>query len=283
MIKLDFPDILETISEFKIEGRSDSAAFLCWYLSKYYRLDDIEAIDSICDENGDKGIDGIYINETDNAIDIFQAKISQKASKTIGDTVLKEFLGSLSQFKDKESVKSILETSGDTQLVKLINRMGIIDKIGIYEIRGRFLSNIDIDTNGEVFLQTAPQIKFVGKTKLIDEYITDSRSTLVTDEISFNLFGIDTAQYEIDEKTKCIVAPIKSLELVKMKGIGDQSVFDANIRGHLGNTKVNKDIVNSVRNKSIHRLFPLFHNGITVICDKFDLNEETGTLNPSVA
>jgi len=77
MLKLDFPDILETISDFKIQGRSDSAAFLCWYLSKYYRLDDIEAVDTICDENGDKGIDGVYLNETDNSIDIFQTKIIQ--------------------------------------------------------------------------------------------------------------------------------------------------------------------------------------------------------------
>jgi hypothetical protein len=34
-----------------------------WYLEKYFRLDPQLAIDSVCDNNGDKGVDGIYLYE----------------------------------------------------------------------------------------------------------------------------------------------------------------------------------------------------------------------------
>jgi hypothetical protein len=37
------------------------------------------------------------------------------------------------------------------------------------------------------------------------------------------------------------------------------------VRGPLGKTPINKAIVGSIKDKSLHKSFPLFHNGITII------------------
>lgn len=61
-------------------------------------------VDAVCDQPGDKGVDGIYINEDANTVEIYQSKISQKKAKTIGDTLLKEFAGTLKQFESVETL-----------------------------------------------------------------------------------------------------------------------------------------------------------------------------------
>lgn len=72
MINVEYPNLLAHINKYIVASRKESASFLMWYLENYYRLDSEEAIDSVCDQSGDKGIDGIYINEAFGTIDVFQ-------------------------------------------------------------------------------------------------------------------------------------------------------------------------------------------------------------------
>ena len=51
-----------------------------------------------------------------------------------------------------------------------------------------------------------------------------------------------------------------------MDGIADGSLFEQNVRLALGNTKVNKGLRKSIREKGEHKNFPLYHNGINVLC-----------------
>jgi hypothetical protein len=238
-----------------------------WYLENYYRLDKQEAIDSVCDQNGDKGIDGIYINEAYGTIDVFQSKISQSADKTIGDKMLKEFYGSLSQLKTKETLENLINTGGEAQVVGLIKRLNLLNKINAYKIRGIFVSNIDIDQNGEAFLAECPEIEFIGKTILETTFISAKREIPQNTTAEFDVSGIDISKYYADSETITYIAPIKSTELVQMSGISDQSIFDYNVRGPLGNTNVNKGIVASIKTPALHKKFPLFHNGITIVAN----------------
>ena len=79
----------------------------------------------------------------------------------------------------------------------------------------------------------------------------------------------------MDSEIKVAIAPVKASELVALEGIADQSVFAYNVRGPLGKTQVNKDIVSSVEHAELHKLFPLFHDGITVIAKELDIVPDT--------
>ncbi|MDR4989311.1 MAG: hypothetical protein RG741_10790 [Bacteroidales bacterium] len=247
MMTVDYPNILDLISDYNITGRTESAAFLMWYLENYYRLSQNESIDSVCDQSGDKGVDGIYLNEATNTIDVFQTKISQTPGRTIGDAMLKEFVGTLAQFSSKDNLQHLVDTAGDAQVAGLINRLDLIEKLEAYNIKGVFVTNIDIDFNGESFLKASPNIEFVGKTILESTYISSSKDIPIGRSADFDISGISTTKYHVDTNTKAIIAPIKSTELVQMQGIADQSVFAYNVRGPLGKTNVNKDIEKSIR------------------------------------
>lgn len=274
MIALDYPDIRETIKNHLVAGRTESASFLIWYLENYYRLEDLHAVDSVCDQKGDKGIDGIYVSEGENTIDVFQSKITQNINSTIGDTSLKEFYGTLSQFKSKATLANLLSTTKNTQVASLAERIDLLTKIESYNVRGFFLSNTTIDANGLAYLKVVDNIKFIGKNELNDTYISDSRKLPKGTDATFDVSGYTISKYVVDEKTNSIIAPVMAKELVKLTGISNQSLFAFNVRGPLGRTNVNKDIVKSIKDKKIHKFFPLFHNGITMICRQLKQKNE---------
>lgn len=277
MINIDYPNILTLIKEHIDPKRTESASYLIWYLQNYYRLDTQEAIDAVCDQNGDKGVDGIYLNDANGTIDIFQTKISQKVVRTVGDTNLKEFFGTLSQFESKESIQKILDTGGATQVVGLIKRLKLIDTFDQYRIRGIFISNIELDSNGQSYLDITPTIEFVGKNILETTFISNERTVPQNEVAEFDIAGLNISKHFVDAETLAYIIPIKANELVKMPGIADQSVYAYNVRGPLGGTNVNRDIVKSIKDKGLHKKFPLFHNGITIVTNKITETPDSTT------
>jgi hypothetical protein len=279
VIKLGYPDILQEFKQHLDPKRSESAAFLIWYLENYYRLDTLEAVDSVCDQKGDKGVDGIFVNDSNETITVFQARISQRADRLIGDSPLREFVGTLSQFQTQETIKALIASAGNADVASLVKNLDLINKIQTHDVIGEFLTNIDLDANGESFLQCNASVKFVGKTELTTTYISDARDVPIHPSASFDIQGFQTAAYIVDADTKAVIAPIKATELVGLQGISDQSLFAYNVRGPLGRTQVNKDIVKSVNDAARHKLFPLFHNGITIVAK--DVNPRPDTLDVS--
>lgn len=265
VIDLTYPNILTYISQYKSDKRTESAAFLIWYLVNYYRLDELEATDCVCDQHGDKGVDGIYVNEAAGTIDIFQSKISQKANSSVGDTQLKEFQGTLTQFQSAETLASVVAAAGDTQVAALIKSLDLEKKVADYQIRGIFVVNLNLDQNGIEYLKMPVPIMVVGKTEMEQFYISDKKDVMQSGKAEFDIFGLSVTDYAVDAKTKATIAPVLASDLVSLAGIKDQSLFSANVRASLGGTKVNKDIASSIRDPKLHKAFPLFHNGITVL------------------
>ncbi len=273
MLNVDYPQILNLFAEYSLPGRTESAAFLIWYLRNYYRLDEVDAIDAVCDQKGDKGIDGIYVNDQANLIEVFQARLSQRSDKTVGDTQLKEFYGTLSQFKPREALENLVRSAGDAHVAKLINRLDLANKIDSCDVRGVYLTNIDLDSNGESFLRSNLDIGFVGRSILVSTYVSDTRALPSEADATFDVAGFRVSEYIVDAVTRAVIAPVSSKELMKLHGIADQSLYALNVRASLGKTKVNRDIVKSISNQQTHKLFPLFHNGITIICQKLEVDE----------
>jgi hypothetical protein len=277
-MNVNYPEILKEIEFYNIDGRTESASFLMWYLEKYFRLDQELAIVSVCDNNGDKGVDGIYLNEGLGTIDIFQTKIAQSAKKTIGDKTLKEFIGTLDQFTTKEKLENLIKTAGQAQVASLIKRLDLLEKLDAYKVRGIFVTNVDLSADGEAFLNKIDNVEFFGKTILEEQYISDKKEINLLAEAKFDVSENETTKYFADAETVTYIAPIKAKELVKLDGINDQSIFDYNVRGALGNTKINKGIVRSIKDTSLHKKFPLFHNGITIVAEDVEKDEDSLTI-----
>ncbi len=248
---------------------------LIWYLENYYRLDTQAAVDTVCDFRGDKGVDGIFVNDNDQTITIFQATIIESSTKTIGDKSLREFDGTVNQFRSAETIQLFLDSKPSLQLTNLIKRLDLINKIGTYALQGEFLCNINQDANADGVLTTSPYLSFVGETVLNDTYISHERDTPVHTPASFDIVGRDVTKYMGDTETKVIIAAVKATELVALDGIANQSLYKYNVRGPLARSSVNRQIRTTIKDASQHKYFPLFHNGITIIAKELESNDDS--------
>ncbi len=170
-LDLSYPNILELFPQHLDPKRTESASFLIWYFENYLRLDTTEAVDSVCDQRGDRGVDGIYINEDANTIEIYQSAISQRRNSTVGDTPLKEFEGTLKQFEAPAAIQNLQDTAGKAEVARLVARLDLINKVRTCDVIGFYVTNIDLDANGSAYLKSHRGIRFLGATKLKNTFI----------------------------------------------------------------------------------------------------------------
>jgi hypothetical protein len=275
MIDLTYPNILTLLKPHLAPKRTESASFLIWYFENYLRLDTLDAVDAVCDQKGDKGIDGIYLNSDGNVIEVYQSRLVQKKTAKIGDKPLREFQGTLTQFASDGALKNLVSSAGNGEVAKLVTRLDLFHHLSEFEVIGYFICNSEVDANGAAFLKTSKNIRFVGRSELEKTYVASDRSLSPTARVSFSVSGYDVAEYNVDRDHRAVIAPVMASELVKMDGIADQAIFAFNVRGPLGRTQVNRDIAHSIGEQDKHKLFPLFHNGITIVSEKLDKTNDS--------
>jgi hypothetical protein len=268
-----YKGVQERIEIYSSKGRSESASFLNWFLENIYRLSDVDADDAICDQSNDKGIDGIYVDNTAQEIHLFQSKITQKDGRTLGDSDLKAFIGALAQFKTPDSIDKILMSNANADLKGIITRQNIRQLvIDGYSIIGVFIANQDPDQNCKEYLQHVDGVRLYDRAAITAEYIDFDADEGVDATFDFDVsyagcLGMAAGAGEI------YMFPAKASELIQLKGIEDTTLFKQNVRLTLGNTDVNKSISKSIADKVEHKNFPLYHNGITLLCSDAQMKE----------
>jgi hypothetical protein len=266
---LSYEGVKKLIQPYAHKGRAESASFLNWFLENVYRLGDVEADDAICDEHNDKGIDGIFVDNTAQEIHFFQSKITQKDGRTIGDSDLKAFIGALDQFKTPKSIEQLLEGNANEDLKKIIRRERLAQLVEDgYKIRPVYVGNLTKDANTEEYLNHQPDFEIYDIPRIILEHIDFDSDEGVKGEFEFDISYAGCLEVQGEGDVKTFVFPAKSIELVRLDGIVDDSLFKQNVRLTLGNTAVNKGIAESIKDPGEHKNFPLYHNGITMLCDE---------------
>ncbi len=276
---LTYPAILTHCTAHTAHGRAESRAFLAWFLEHYYRLEEITAQDCVCDGPDDKGIDGIYVDDNLERIDVFQARLIHNPSKTIGDRTLRELAGSLGQFETPEAIDHLIRTTGNEELKSLLTSEKVKTKIHDgYDLRGVFVTNGITDSNGKRFADGNDRVVVFDAQYLSDGYVPIGPSEPVASEAEFDVSGFDVIEYRTPSAT-VLVAPLLASELVLLRGIRSGELFDWNVRQSLGRTKVNKAIAQSVKNQSEHKNFLLYHNGLTILTTRLEYRDDCITLS----
>ncbi len=261
------------VNQYVCPGRNPSAAFLIWYLINFFRIDKEAAIDSVCDGSNDKGIDGIYVDDDEESIYLFQSKFSPNDGQSQGDTDLRNFLGAKDWFRDEQSIQRLSTSTANPELKSLLTRLSVREKIAMeYKVISHFITNKKFDRNGTEILG-ANQLVLCGfdcddlfkrYTYLADVEIARSPATLV---LASNTTKIE---YNLSSDIVVRVYPILASELLKLDGIQDRTLFYKNVRYGLGNTRINRDIRETILDANQHDKFFLYHNGITIVCGSLE-------------
>jgi AIPR protein len=273
-LSVKYSDLQHLIGPYAMTQRTESRQFLAWFLNHYYRLEEGDVDDCICDGHDDKTVDGIWVSEQSSQIHIFQSRIV-KGPKTLGDVALKEFYGSLSQFSDRQCIEQLAGTTKNKELAGLLRDQEIAEKVEKgYIIRGVFVTNAPRDHNAVAYLKVAPKLLLYDELELERKYIPDGKSDPIAAEVTFDVSNVPILEYPISSTLKMAIAPVSAMELLKMNGIKNGELFAYNVRQWLVKTKVNDDIAASIKDQEEHKLFPAFHNGVTILCEKLRVSKD---------
>ena len=244
-------------------------------------MDDTSADDAICDGSQDKGIDAIYVDELNEEIIVFQAKTVESAQKTIGDKSLKEFAGTLNQLSTVANIEMIEVGNANDTLKKLVADLKLKNRISSgFIVKGIFITNALADQNAIEYLSSNENIKLFDKKKIAEVHIDFEKQGGVNDEFIFDCSHVTPLNFStIDNIAEVWVFNAFASDLVNMSGIEDASLFQQNVRLALGSTKVNKAIKKSILDPEEHVKFQLYHNGITIICESANLDNDRITIS----
>lgn len=254
---------------YENRGSTLSKRFLRWFLENIFRIDPQDSDDAVIDSMQDKGIDGIYVDNSTETVYVFQAKTRETDKAELGDTDLKAFVGSIEQFKTPEAIDALLGSKANQMLKNAITRNDLRAKIERgYSIEGIFATHIPANEDADDFMKSAPKnVTLYDATRIADEYIELGSQGGVKGAFTLTAMG-DVIKYNIGSKVRARMFLAGALQLTHLDGIVDGSLFARNVRYSLGHkTKINKSLISNIREKSEHKNFPLYHNGITIICE----------------
>ncbi len=258
-----------------VGNRTNSTALLAWFLEAVWRLDPDVASDAICDGGGDKGIDALHVDDDSKEIVVFQTKHRNTPSVTQGDNDLKAFIGTSVYFDDEAGVRSLLDSRPNEEVRNLIERLSVQDKVasGDYSIRLVFITNGVLDASGASYVSTrqsqAPALDVWDRERLAG--IAARTAVLRVGEVPVTLTATSAPIIaDLDSNVRMAVALVSAPDLVRLPGIDDLSVFELNVRLGLGRTRINKQLADTVRDKTEHKLFVTYHNGMTLLTRRFE-------------
>lgn len=270
----NFSNVLE--KHYSGRGSDFSKRFLKWFLENIFRLDEFLADDACVDAKHDKGVDAIYVDDVSEVVYVIQAKTKTSDKATLGDTELKDFYGTLVQFDSKEKIESLANETKNERLRQAISRNEVSEKVAAgYDVQGVFITNVPANADAQTYIEKAEIIDLYDATEIAADYVDLEIDGGIAENFQFDVSDSDVIEYDAGgASARIFLAP--ALNLTKMEGISDGALFEQNVRLSLGNTKVNKSIKSSIRDKTEHGNFPLYHNGINVLCREIlEENDQT--------
>lgn len=271
-------DLLDgEIRPHHVGNRTLSTAMLGWFLETAWRLDPETVSDTICDGGGDKGIDALEVDEDLLEITVFQAKHRTNPAATQGDADLRTFAGVAAYFGDEGGIDNLLASSPNEELRMLLERLRIRAKLAErrYSVRLVFVTNAPLDPAGVDYERSmadqTPSLEVWDQHRLAG--VAERTHSLSVQDVSVVLsLASELISESLGEQARIALALVPATELVRLPGIDDLSIFELNVRLGLGKTRINKELATTIQRESEHALFPAYHNGLTLLSRKTQLD-----------
>ena len=276
MTKQEFESRLYKEVDFlKDNGKEEAINFLIWFLVNYFRIEEELAVDLVCDHKNDKGIDGVYVDKQSKEVILLQSKFRKKFDKGDGDGDLRKLVGSGEWFS-QENIDKLEQSRASKELKSLVADLKVFDLLNQgFTLKMLFVTTGYFDNSAQDYIKvTDEKVEYWDNHKLFANFTYNGTEDLVNED--FVLEATDKIiENNYTQENSAFTLAVKASDLLKMSGIVDRSLFSKNVRYGLGKTNVNRSISKTIRDKTKHNKFILFHNGITVVCHKAEIQDSS--------
>ena len=266
----------------------DRSVLLLWYLRNVVGFDSIDAYDYVTDGDDDWGVDGLYLvkdiegTETERLV-ILQSKYTERP-RDVGKAPIQALVATAGHFRSVAAVSAMLAGPIEPRLADLLREFRVRAKVAEGRLAdGRLKLQLVLVTTGFSGIHTRAETVAAnagpdGEGFLVVEDVdrigpmalaVDSRTprpetieaTVATDQV----LVIGPANERV------AIAPLPANQLVTWPGIDDRSLFDLNVRRALGRNRVQGELDGATNRATDHPNFLAYHNGLTVVCDSFEV------------
>lgn len=263
---------------FQQRFSNDGQRFVAWYLRNILFRDMNEARDDITDGAGDKQIDAIVVDDDRSIVRIIQGKFLSNG--VVDAEPLREVLSSWIQIKDLARLQSVGNPKLQRKLSELASALDEDYEVSFELITTGALTESakdDLETFQKKLAELNESEAFDATIHVIDseelkrryDYAIEADNPSINYKL--NLSGCKYMHHEI-AGTPVVIAALPLKECIKLPGIKDGTLFQKNVRQSLGTSNaVNKGIRSTVLGDKRSDFF-FFHNGVTALCNKMELN-----------
>jgi hypothetical protein len=257
---------------------NDGQRFVAWYLRRVLLRSPEETRQEITDGPHDKQIDAAVVDDDARKITIIQGKFIKE--NLVDAEPLREVLAAWLRLQNLDS----LQKDANERLRERLEavRRAIDDE---YELEFELLTTGELTSAAQADLRAfATQMSefedFPVTFQLVNREVLQTRLSEAESKelpIITHSFALSKGKYlEMDIRgTRSIIAALPLKDCLGIPGITDGRLFRKNVRQSLGQN--NKVMRHTLEGERIQDFF-FYHNGITALCKKFNLDEETGQL-----
>ncbi len=276
-------------------GCQPSTAFIIFCMQVMYGLDDFEAEEAITDGGNDKGIDALFSQVTENGnsvLYIVQSKYFENTEKQLDETAKTLMLETVANYVLGDAPTEVLNSRLRPRIeqARELRQSGAIDKVKLLFITNGQRPQPSLYKDLERFCDDAQQVDFqiyteqdmgdlllpISSRPVGEVSLPVVKDTGSGDKTFLNLPDIDYAHGKIVRVDIYNIA-----KLVE----NNPNIFNANVRGFLGSTAVNKKILYTLSDENLVKQFAYLNNGITILCDRYEIKpggEVIELVNPSI-
>ncbi len=261
--------------------------FVVWFLSAYVTGDRDDAFRALTGRSGEKSLDAILIDDRARLVALVQAKYRKKLKQTAEK---REDVISFAR------VAQVLTQSKD-DFDEFIENLEPVAKAKFREARTRVVSrkyrlNLHYVTLGRCSRPLESEAKRLVRAvpvesaqrprltvldgdavlALFEEYLDGVAPPVPTLDLPVD--GVAANQYDTDSKIESWIFPMNGRDMGNLLRQTGVRIFARNIRGYLGNVKINREIKETIKGQP--QSFLYLNNGVTIVCDAAELERSGG-------
>ena len=274
------------------------SVLLLWFLRNVIGIDELEAYDHVCDGDRDKGIDGLFLErgageQSPDTLMIFQSKYSESPDAKVGANDIDRLAGAALWFTSQSTLENLMSSGAEPTLVELIDVLGLRKAFTDSEDSSPIEVRLVLVTTGTLNGDAQKKVDALRESK--GQNYIDIWDVKRLGPIANAVKSPDRLQQQVsisidpeilitgDAPNRVGILPVQAKEIVAWPGIEDRQLFALNVRHELRSNRVSKAIDGAISREADHANFLAYHNGLTVICDQFEVDGESLVVhNPSV-
>lgn len=267
-------------SNYSFDYKTNENAFVHWVVRELFDKEDEDARTAYLPKGKrDLGINALWTEDSEKTVYVCQAVYSKNQ---VTEDTINALIQAPIQLKDKKIVEmtendeaieksrlylKCLKNHYKTQLILVINSF-LINRIS------KIIDSWNHDNPEET-------VSTINLDRIKEKY-EENLSKFSEEKPNVELHVVPD-QYFIDRTSgatqKSIVATIKAKELAEVGEAHKFALFLDNIRYDLGLNRVNKGIIQTLNDSKECKYFWHFNNGLSIVCDSFEFDEITATIN----